>query len=370
MSRSSASGILEVGRGDDGLAHGRDRLEPHRAVGVVRIHQRRVVRRDAHVEVLLGLHRGRRSSSVRWITFSSWSTRVTRSRCCQCQSFHWASGTSFQTARGPAGKRPVIPGGRVAGRQRGSRPASWGRVAIRHSSRRMIRRERPLRWFDFARPRRLASARRETGTPWKNPGRHSPASPTRTGATGAGSSGTCCAAAADLAALLELTPEERRGLAGAAGRFRVGVTPYYASLMDRHHPHCPVRMQVSRWPPRPTRSRGTCAIPLGEDGRRPVRAVVHKYPDRALLLAADHCAVYCRHCTRRRITGGEEGAFDRESAAGGHRLDPLPPRGAGRDRLRGRPARALRRPHRRGSSRSCAPSPTSRSSGSPPARRW
>ena len=52
-------------------------------------------------------------------------------------------------------------------------------------------------------------------------------------------------------------------------------------------------------------------------GCRPVRAVVHKYPDRVLFLAADHCAVYCRHCTRRRITGGDEGAFDRDSAAEG-----------------------------------------------------
>ena len=57
---------------------------------------------------------------------------------------------------------------------------------------------------------------------------------------------------------------------------------------------------------------GDLRDPLGEDGRRPVRAIVHRYPDRALFLAADRCAVYCRHCTRRRITGGEEGALDRE----------------------------------------------------------
>jgi len=57
-----------------------------------------------------------RSSSVTRITFSSWSSRVTRSRCCQCQSFHWASGTSFQTDRGPGGKRAVTAaGGRGSG---------------------------------------------------------------------------------------------------------------------------------------------------------------------------------------------------------------------------------------------------------------
>jgi lysine 2,3-aminomutase len=121
----------------------------------------------------------------------------------------------------------------------------------------------------------------------------------------------------DLERLVDLTPGERRGLSGAAGRFRVGATPYYASLMDPHHPACPVRMQVIPVAAEVDEAPGDLRDPLGEDGRRPVRAVVHKYPDRVLFLAADHCAVYCRHCTRRRITGGEEGAFDRDSAEEG-----------------------------------------------------
>jgi lysine 2,3-aminomutase len=123
--------------------------------------------------------------------------------------------------------------------------------------------------------------------------------------------------AADLERLVDLTPDERRGLGGAAGRFRVGATPYYASLMDPHHPACPVRMQIIPVAAEVDEAPGDLRDPLGEDGRRPVRAVVHKYPDRVLFLAADHCAVYCRHCTRRRITGGEEGAFDRGSAEEG-----------------------------------------------------
>ncbi len=123
--------------------------------------------------------------------------------------------------------------------------------------------------------------------------------------------------AADLERLLVLTDEERRGLAGAAGRFRVGATPYYASLMDPHHPHCPIRMQVVPVAAETGEAPGDLRDPLGEDGKRPVRAIVRKYPDRALFLAADHCAVYCRHCTRRRITGGEEGAFDRDAAREG-----------------------------------------------------
>src|SRR5436305_3218482 len=57
---------------------------------------------------------------------------------------------------------------------------------------------------------------------------------------------------------------------------------------------------------------GELRDPLGEDKHRPVRAIVHKYPDRVLLLALDHCSVYCRHCTRRRITSGDEGGISRE----------------------------------------------------------
>ncbi len=123
--------------------------------------------------------------------------------------------------------------------------------------------------------------------------------------------------AADLARVVDLTEDERRGLAETAGLFRVGVTPYYASLMERRHPFCPVRMQAIPAPAEARRDPGDLRDPLGEDRHRPVRAVVHKYPDRVLFLAADHCAVYCRHCTRRRITSGEEGGFDRAAAEEG-----------------------------------------------------
>ena len=35
--------------------------------------------------------------------------------------------------------------------------------------------------------------------------------------------------------------EERAGLAASAALFRVGITPYYASLMDPVHASCPIR---------------------------------------------------------------------------------------------------------------------------------
>ncbi len=118
---------------------------------------------------------------------------------------------------------------------------------------------------------------------------------------------------AELERLVPLTAAERRGLALAAGRgLRVAVTPYYAALADPAHPSCPVRRQAiptdEEFEPAP----GDLRDPLGEDVRRPARALVHRYPDRALLLATDRCAVYCRHCTRRRVTFAGDGALSRE----------------------------------------------------------
>lgn len=116
-----------------------------------------------------------------------------------------------------------------------------------------------------------------------------------------------------LAAVADLTEAERRGLALAAGRSRVAVTPYYASLFDRRHASCPVRMQAIPSPAETAELAGDLRDPVGEESHRPARTIVHKYPDRALFLVVDRCSVYCRHCTRRRITFGEDPGFDREA---------------------------------------------------------
>lgn len=116
---------------------------------------------------------------------------------------------------------------------------------------------------------------------------------------------------------LALSPEETEGIRRAQGLFRFGATPYYLSLADREDPACPVRMQVV---PGLAESRvrpGELRDPLGEDSHRPVASIVHKYPDRVLFLAFDRCAVYCRHCTRRRIAGGGEAPLNRKALEAG-----------------------------------------------------
>jgi len=120
-----------------------------------------------------------------------------------------------------------------------------------------------------------------------------------------------------LARLVPLTDDERRGCEETREVFRLGISPYYLSLVDGEHPFCPVRMQAI---PTLAESRvrpGELRDPLGEDPHRPVAAIVHKYPDRVLFLALDSCSTYCRDCTRRRITKGGEAVLGREAWAEG-----------------------------------------------------
>ncbi len=110
----------------------------------------------------------------------------------------------------------------------------------------------------------------------------------------------------ELSRYVTLTADEEAGLAAAPDLFRVGITPYYLSLIDPEHRFCPVRMQVIPSAAELAHSPGEYRDPLGEDGLSPATGLVHRYPDRVLLLALDRCAIYCRHCNRRRLVGGEE----------------------------------------------------------------
>lgn len=116
---------------------------------------------------------------------------------------------------------------------------------------------------------------------------------------------------ARLAKALSLTLAERAGIEETAKIFRLGISPYYLSLIDPEHPFCPVRMQAVPVQAEARVRPGELRDPLGEDPKRPVEAIVHKYPDRVLFLALDTCSVYCRHCTRRRITKGGEAELNK-----------------------------------------------------------
>ncbi len=106
--------------------------------------------------------------------------------------------------------------------------------------------------------------------------------------------------------MIELTDEEEKGIRASRGRLSMAITPYFASLIDAQRPNCPLRRQSVPTIRESYISPYDLIDPCGEDKDSPVAGIVHRYPDRVLLLATDQCATYCRHCTRRRLIDPKE----------------------------------------------------------------
>ena len=89
-------------------------------------------------------------------------------------------------------------------------------------------------------------------------------------------------------------------------KYPLAITPYYASLIRKADASDPVfamavpQMQELTNPPCLSED------PLEEHEDMPVPGLVHRYPDRALLIVTTTCAMYCRHCTRKRVAGTRE----------------------------------------------------------------
>lgn len=89
--------------------------------------------------------------------------------------------------------------------------------------------------------------------------------------------------------------------------FPIALTPHYLSLINVSDPDCPLRRQVVPAGPEGQTSRGDLRDPLGEEAHEVAPELIQRYPDRALLLVSDRCAVYCRFCTRSRMVGAGGG---------------------------------------------------------------
>lgn len=106
--------------------------------------------------------------------------------------------------------------------------------------------------------------------------------------------------------ILNLSPEEIAAIEASKGRLATAITPYFVKLMDRNDSNCPIRRQAIPTLEEFHVSPHDLLDPCAEDENSPVRGLVHRYPDRVLLLVTDKCAVYCRYCTRRRLVGSSE----------------------------------------------------------------
>jgi len=113
-----------------------------------------------------------------------------------------------------------------------------------------------------------------------------------------------------LETFINLTPEEIEGVC-APDKFRLDITPYFASLIDPDDPLCPVRQQIIPKGRELQAFDSMMKDSLAEDLHSPVPGLVHRYPDRVLMLVTTQCASYCRYCTRSRIVGDAAATFSK-----------------------------------------------------------
>lgn len=101
---------------------------------------------------------------------------------------------------------------------------------------------------------------------------------------------------------LNLSKEEIKDIEAVGNKFRWSVSPYYLSLMDPNDPSCPVRMQAIP-SIREIQDDFGEEDPMAEEFTSPASNITRRYPDRLIINVTNQCAMYCRHCQRRRNIG-------------------------------------------------------------------
>ncbi|MEI6564602.1 MAG: KamA family radical SAM protein [bacterium] len=112
--------------------------------------------------------------------------------------------------------------------------------------------------------------------------------------------------------LTEFFPALRtnKGIARVAEKYPMAITPYYASLIKTPDLSDPVFQMSVPQGQELFAPDFLHADPLEEEEDMPVPGLIHRYRDRALLMATTMCSMYCRHCTRKRVAGYQESCMD------------------------------------------------------------
>jgi len=98
--------------------------------------------------------------------------------------------------------------------------------------------------------------------------------------------------------------EEEKAFFDDPRHFAFAITPYLLKLIDKENKNCPIRRQFI--PSVKELESHTCDIEdsLNEHEQMPVKGLVHRYPNRCIILTTLNCSSYCRFCTRSFFVGG------------------------------------------------------------------
>ncbi|PIV09947.1 lysine 2,3-aminomutase [Candidatus Roizmanbacteria bacterium CG02_land_8_20_14_3_00_36_15] len=107
--------------------------------------------------------------------------------------------------------------------------------------------------------------------------------------------------------ILYLTDKETKTIQRSLKILRMAITPYYLSQIDINDKFCPIKLQAVPTISETNISKSDFSDPLHEEEDCPVKGLegvlTHRYPDRLIIYVTYQCAMYCRHCTRRRHAG-------------------------------------------------------------------
>lgn len=104
--------------------------------------------------------------------------------------------------------------------------------------------------------------------------------------------------------VISLTQEEIEAIESVGKEYRWGISPYYLSLIDDENKFDPVKLQSI-----PTEFELTDegdSDPMNEEFTNPAGVITRRYPDRLIINVTNVCAMYCRHCQRRRNIGSSD----------------------------------------------------------------
>ncbi len=106
--------------------------------------------------------------------------------------------------------------------------------------------------------------------------------------------------------IIAIDENQEQELEKCLERFRMAITPYYATLLEKDYNRGVIRLQAVPTGRELHVSEHDQSDPLHEDVDSPVPGLTHRYPDRVLMLVTHICSMYCRHCTRRRVVGDHD----------------------------------------------------------------
>lgn len=108
----------------------------------------------------------------------------------------------------------------------------------------------------------------------------------------------------ELKKYVDMTPEEAEKMKDIVDRFPMKIPRYYLDLAEKNNPDDPIRkMCIPNV--RDFDMKGSFDT-SGESSNTKLPGLQHKYTQTAMIISTSQCAMYCRHCFRKRLVGADD----------------------------------------------------------------